>query len=287
MRYFFVLLAAWSCIHAAAAQDTIHFASPAGSVGSAATQLDGYLFRAQAQGPRPAVVFLHGCGGLVSPLSHQIMAREMDWAGRLTKSGISVLMVDSFAPRGSGEMCSRTGYKDRIYKARPGDAYAALTYLQSQPFVAKDRIGLIGWSNGGGATLLTIGERSSGRPKSLDAPDFRAAVAFYPGSCSTQRLGADWTTKIPLLVLIGQEDVWTPMKPCRQLIEGAAQRGSPVAFHAYPGAYHDFDWPGLKRHELQAYVTRDGVVPITGEEPAAHADAIERVRAFFGTHLLH
>ncbi len=50
---------------------------------------------------------------------------------------------------------------------------------------------------------------------------------------------------------------------------------------------HDLDWPGLKRRELQAYVTRAGVVPITVEDPAAHADAIERAKAFLSSHLLH
>jgi hypothetical protein len=34
--------------------------------------------------------------------------------------------------------------------------------------------------------------------------------------------------------------------------QSAARRGAPVTFHAYPDAYHDFDWPGLTRRELTA-----------------------------------
>lgn len=269
----------------ASAQDKVQFASLDGGDGRAPTQLDAYLFRPAKAGPAPAVVFLHGCAGLISSISHKIMSRETDWAGRLNEAGYAVLMVDSFTPRGSGEMCSRSGFKDWLYRRRPADAYGALAWLQAQSFVARDRIAMIGWSNGGGAALFSVARRSLGRPSGWAAPDFRAAVAFYPGSCSKERQGADWTTDIPLLILIGEEDVWTPAAPCKQLVDNAVARGAPIEFHAYPGVYHDFDWPNLKRKELTAYTTRAGVVPITGEDPAAHADAIARVQAFLAAHL--
>lgn len=83
-------------------------------------------------------------------------------------------------------------------------------WLQQQPFVAKDKIAVIGWSNGGCAVLSSLGTRY-GRPAGFAGPDFRAAVAFYPGSCSEQRMGADWRPSIPLLVVIGEKDAWTPV----------------------------------------------------------------------------
>lgn len=267
----------------AVAQESVHFAS----LDSDKTPLDGYLFRPRAtRGAFPAVVFLHGCGGLISGLSHKIMSREMDWADKLNRMGIGVLMVDSFAPRGSGEICSPSSFKPELYKRRPADAYGALAYLQGLPSIQRDRIGLLGWSNGGGATLFAVA-RTNPLRSTLAGPDFAAAVAFYPASCSEQRLGADWTSTVPLLILVGDHDVWTPAAPCRQLAESAANRNAPIDFHAYPGAYHDFDWPGARRRELTAYTTRAGVVPITGEDPAAHADAVQRVEAFFSRHLLH
>jgi dienelactone hydrolase len=288
MRSILVLVALLGVLgSSAAAQQKLTFAALDGKDGAAPTQLDGYLFRPDGPGPYPAVVFMHGCGGLISHTTNAIVSREMDWQRRLVATGFVVLMVDGFTPRDTTEICSRTGFKEWLYLRRPGDAYAALLYLQSQPFVARDRIGLIGWSNGGGAVLMAVADKSRGRPTGFAGPDFRAAVAFYPGSCSEQRLGADWTTAIPLLILIGQEDVWTPAAPCRELAEHAAGRGAPVAFHAYPGAYHDFDWPGLKRRELTAYTTRAGVVPITAEDPAARADAQERVSTFLAGHILN
>ena len=290
MRTMLALIALFAVCTAAGgvvAQEKVQFASLDGKDGAAPTQLDGYLFKPNKPGSYPAVVFLHGCGGLISGASHKIMSREVDWAAKLNAAGVAVLMVDSFAPRGSGEMCSRAGFKEWLYLRRPADAYGALAYLQTLPRVSRDRIGIIGWSNGGGAVLFAVGKRNSGRPPNFAGPDFRAAVAFYPGSCSEQRMGMDWTPSIPLLILIGENDLWTPAGPCKELADGAARRGAPVEFHAYPGAYHDFDWPNLKRRELTAYTTRAGVVPIVGEDPTARADAVERVKGFLARHLLN
>jgi dienelactone hydrolase len=287
MRRLLALLLIFAVVPSAVAQQEVHFPSLDGTNGAASTPIDGYLFRPTRPGlsdlPAPAVVFLHGCGGLVSDISHKLMSREVDWARHLNDQGYAVLMVDSFTPRGSGEMCSRTGFKMWLYMKRPADAYGALAFLQSQPSTARDRIGVMGWSNGGGAVLFTVAKRPN-KP-AIAGPDFRAAVAFYPGSCDSQRVGGDWTSTVPLLILQGEKDVWTPAKPCAALARQAVALGGPVEFHAYPGAYHDFDWPNLKRKELPAYTTSKGIVPITGEDPAAHADAIERVQAFLARHL--
>jgi dienelactone hydrolase len=281
------LLAVSTACGSAVAQQKVQFPALDGKDGAAPTRLDGYLFRPDGPGPYPAIVFMHGCGGLFSRATNAIVSHETAWRQQLVDKGFAVLMVDGFTPRDTVEMCSRTGFKEWLYLRRPGDAYAALLYLQAQSFVTRDRIGLMGWSNGGGAVLMAVAALGRGRPAGFAGPDFRAAVAFYPGSCSEQRLGTDWRTSIPLLILIGQKDVWTPAKPCQELAQGAASRGAPVTFQAYPGAYHDFDWPGLKRRELTSYTTRSGVVPITGEDPAARTDALDRVTAFLTRHILN
>jgi dienelactone hydrolase len=69
--------------------------------------------------------------------------------------------------------------------------------------------------------------------------------------------------------LIGAEDVWTPLAPCQSFLGAAAARGAAVFVQAYPGAYHDFDWPELKRSDRPEFATAGGVVPITGTDPAA------------------
>ena len=273
------LLASWSA--GAAAQQVVHFPSLDG-----ATTLDGYLFRPSDTGRHPALVFLHGCGGLISRSTGRINARETDWASRLNAAGYVVLMVDSLTPRRHGEMCSVAGFDQALYRARPKDAYGALAYLQAQDFVRGDQVGVVGWSQGGGVVLYSIGTPSLGRPAGLSpASDFKAAVAFYPASCNDRRQPAGWTTAIPLLVLIGAEDVWTPLAPCQGVLGAATARGAQVQMQAYPGAFHDFDWPDLQRRERPEYTTSAGVVPILATDPAARADALQRVPAFLSRYL--
>ena len=281
MRNFITAVAAlllWSV--GAHAQETVHFPSLDGS-----TQLDGYLYRAAGQGRRPAVVGLHGCSGMFSRATGAISPIYREWAAELNRHGYVFLLVDSFRPRNQGEMCSTLGFELEVYRARPKDAYGALWYLQSQPFVRGDRIALAGWSQGGGATLFSIGNRSLGRPASLPQGDFRAAVAFYPGSCNIERQPSDWTSHIPLLVLMGAEDVWTPLAPCKTFLDGAIGRDASIETQIYPGAYHAFDAPNQYRLELPHYRTRAGIVPIVGTDPAARQDALARVPAFFARYL--
>ncbi len=272
------LALAAACATVGAAPGTARFASLDGTV------LDGYLFHPTGAGPHPVVVFLHGCGGLISSRG-AIQTREADWAPRLVALGYVVLMVDSFTPRGVQRMCSPATFSDSIYRARPRDAYGALRYLQAQEFVRPDRVALMGWSQGGGAVLLSIRAASLGRPASMPAPDFRAAVAFYPATCRERAHRTPWTSAIPLLILVGAEDNWTPAGPCRALADGATRRGSHVEMRVYPGAYHDFDWPGRPVQTHTAFTTSAGVVPVTGTDPAARDDALRRVPEFLGRYL--
>lgn len=264
---------------AAVAQDLVHFPS----LDDQHTVLDGYLYRAAGEGRHPAVVGLHGCSGMF--FNGRISALEFAWAYMFTSRGYDVLLVDSFGPRQHGEMCSIGGFDLAIYRNRPKDAYGALVWLQAQDHVQPDRIAAVGWSQGGGVVLLSVGEPSRGRPVNLIQPDFRAAVAFYPASCRDDRAPAGWTTKIPLLVLQGEADVWTPAEPCKAFIDGAIARGAKAEIVMYPGAYHAFDAPNLTKRELPNYVTRAGVVPIVATDPAARADSQRRVGEFLGRYL--
>jgi dienelactone hydrolase len=271
------------CGNAAAAFDTVHFAS----LDEQHTVLDAYLFRSDSGGPRPAVVFLHGCGGVIMQ-NGQLNSREVDWAERLNAAGFVALVVDSLTPRHFGETCSVQGARPGLTReTRPKDAYAALAWLQAQDFVRGDRIGVMGWSQGGGTILHAIGNNSTSRPAGLPRQrDFHAAVAFYPApGCSETSESASWTTTVPTLVLIGAEDVWIQNAACQAFLAAAAARGASVQLQVYPGAYHDFDWPGLLVHRRPEYTTATGVVPIVGMDPAARDDALQRVPGFFAQHL--
>ncbi len=266
---------------AAAAQQTVNFLSLDGK-----TNLTAHLSRPEGDAPRPALVLMHGCSGLLNK-GGRILPIYRAWMRALVVQGYVVLTVDSASSRGLGQTCSAGPERITMWRDRPKDAYAALQYLQTQPFVQADRVGLMGWSQGGGALLLSINARSFGRPADL-AQDFRAAVAFYPGGCSerlqsrpyTQAEPASWTTQVPLLVLSGEADTWTPFPPCEAFIAGAKARGSPVELKSYPSAMHAFDAPDLPRRELPEYRIGNGPIPVIATDREARADAFLRVLEF-------
>jgi dienelactone hydrolase len=263
------------------ALETVHFPSLDG-----VTNLTAYLGRHPGDAPRPAVVLMHGCSGMRNA-EGRIFGIYRAWMRALFAKGYDVLTVDSAGSRGFGQTCSAGPDKVTEYRDRPKDAYAALQYLQAQPWVQPDRIALMGWSQGGAIALLSINDKSSGRPAGLKQ-DFAVAVAFYPGACSereqskpfTQVEPQQWTTAIPLLVLFGEADTWTLFPPCEAFISAAKARGNPVELKSYPSAVHGFDAPNQPLKERPEYRMRDGRIPVSGTDKEARADAVPRVLEF-------
>jgi dienelactone hydrolase len=271
---------------AAGAQQTVNFTSLDGT-----TNLTAHLSRPEGDASRPALVLMHGCSGLLDA-KDRILPIYRAWMRALVVQGYVVLTVDSASSRGFGQTCSASPDRITMFRDRPKDAYAALQYLQAQPFVQPDRIGLMGWSQGGGTVLLTINDKSIGRPAAL-ASDFKAAVSFYPGTCSdrfqskpfTRVEPQSWTTRVPLLLLFGEADTWTPYAPCEAFVAAAKARGNPVELKSYPSAVHAFDAPNLPRRELPAYRVGDGPMPVIATDRQARADAFPRVLEFLKLHL--
>ena len=237
----------------------VHFpsASPAETV-----TLSGSLYRPEGTGPFPAMALLHTCGGL--------QKHVLDWAAWLKAQGYVALAVDSFSPRGTRNVCreGRNPTADEVAV----DAFGALAYLRSLPFVHRDRIGVMGWSYGAMAALRA----SSGGLASRAQPQgggFRVAVAFYP-HCSY--LSRD--TAIPVLLLLGEADDWTPPRLCVVSAEQLQRAGRPILWTVYPGAYHAFDQAehGPGRQYLGHTLKYDS---------AATADSEKRVRDFLSQHL--
>lgn len=263
-------------------QETVHFPSnDADLAGGTATTLSGLLLRPTGEGPFAAVVLLHGCGGLHDS-SGRLTSRHDDWARRLRDRGWVVLLVDSFGPRGVREICTSRTRPVEPGRERARDAYGALVYLQQQRFVRADRIALFGWSNGGSTVLWTIATGGP-RPAGL-AHDFRAAVAFYPG-CRAALASGSWATRIPLLMLVGEKDDWTPAGPCVDLAEGAKRAGEPLEIVTYPGAFHYFDAPDVPLRVRQNIASTKSGTATIGTDPAARADAIQRVPAYLAARL--
>jgi dienelactone hydrolase len=191
----------------------------------------GYLTKPDGPGPFPAIVHLHGCGGLSKAFGDG--TDKGQWSEQLAAWGYAVLVVDSFTTRGINNTCSY------IEPARVADAYGALAWLALQSFVDANRIGVIGFSAGGIATLSIAEARDFELFEHEGEHAFKAAVAFYP-AC-----GSDNPMKMPTLILIGELDDWSLASACRAM---AARRtgGSPVRLIVYPGAHHGFDVVSLQ-----------------------------------------
>lgn len=235
--------------------------------------MKAFLYRPEGQGPFPAVVAMHGCEGLAGRRS-SLGRRYRDWAERLVAAGFVVLFPDSFGARKLGPQCNAGERSLRSGRERVGDVEAARHWLQEQAYVAPDRVSVLGWANGAVAALWTVRPRTNARDAK---PDFRSAVALYPG-CRRLRDTA-WAARAPTLILIGAKDDWTPASACEQMVAGARGRSARTSIVVYPGAYHNFDHPNLplqQRNGVAVVNGASGRVHV-GTDTAARNDAFRRV----------
>ena len=246
-------------------------------------QLNALQFRPAGSGPFPALVLLHGCGGMYTP-SGYITASYRRWAELLAEDGYVALLVDSFNPRGHRTICELQKRPILESRERVEDAYAAARWLSQQPYVGAGRIGLLGWSNGGTGTLYAL------RPASRVDPAFRAAVAFYPGCRTLSRAKTPYQPYAPLLILAGGADDWTPAAPCADLVDIAKGQSAPANIVVYPDAHHSFDRVNLPvryRPNVRNLNKPDRLGATVGEHPEAREAAIKRTREFLAQTLKH
>jgi dienelactone hydrolase len=190
----------------------------------------------------------------------------------LLKAGYAVLLPDSYGSRELGPQCRVKERRVLARRERVADIVATRRWLAQQSWTAQDRVSLIGWAEGASAVLWAV------RPQSLrdDGPDFRSAIAFYPGCRVSSGLG--WSTRVPLLLLIGAKDDVSSPSACRQMVEGARGRSALTRIEVYPGAPHDFDRANLPLHAIGG--SADASLPERGHigtDADARTDSQKRV----------
>jgi len=222
------------------------------------------VFRPKGTGPFPGVVLLHVCSG--------IRAYDSKWAEWLANLGYVAILPDSLSPRNMSTACEAGRLTFREHAL---DGLGALAYLRSQPDVIPTKIAVMGWSHGGGATLISASARfiNTTRP---EGGGYQAAIAFYPGCAAF----LDGNLATPLLMLMGSADDWTPPDRCVERGTALQSAGTPIEWKVYKGAMHTFDEPSPNR-----------VVRISGRtfhleyDRTAAKDAHDQVQRFLRTYL--
>ena len=233
--------------------------------------LHAQLYKPDGNGPFPVVIALHGCGGL-SGQGEVVLPRYRDWAEQLLKAGYAVLWPDSFGSREAGPQCREKDRKVLARRDSVADVTASHKWLVAQSWAAPDRISLMGWGHGANSVLWAVRPQLAARGKEAD---YRSAIAFYPDCRISARTG--WSTRVPMLLLIGgNDDVASPAQ-CRQMVDGARGRSALARIEVYPAALHDFDRADLAPRVLDGH---DPAAPEHGHiggNADARADAQKRV----------
>lgn len=231
----------------------------------------GTLVLPEGAGPFPAVVIVHGCNG-IGPNA------EM-WARFLKANGYASLVLDSFGPRGMWEVC--TDQRRLFPQQRVNDTYAALRYLSTRPEIAAGRVAIIGFSHGGSVALDAAGAFWN-QSVTETSVRFRAAIALYPG-CR----GRVPNYRIPVLILIGDKDDWTPPWSCEGLVRELDRSSAPIDLRIYPGGLHGFDdvTSGAYRPNVQNPSSPTGYGATVGGDPRLLERAKADVLGFLAKHV--
>ena len=201
----------------------------------------------------PAVVLMHGSGGIYSAMLGY-------WPEQFNAAGFAVLPVDSFGPRG---VKSTAEDQSQVpFAADVADAFAALKLLATHPRIDAGRIAIMGFSRGGITTWRAGVERVIAAQRLPGGLRFAAHVPVYSGGCVGEfRLIAKpgVFTKAPMLWIHGDNDDYAVMGPCQDYAERIGKAGTPVEFVVIPGARHKFDDDDTKRYNVRgAQITLEG-----------------------------
>jgi dienelactone hydrolase len=203
----------------------------AGQLDGEPALIAGELRLPVGEGPFPAVVLIHGSGG--------VGANVHRWAAELNNFGVAAFLLDCFTGRGVTSTISdqsRLGGLAMIY-----DAYRALELLAQRPNVDRARIALMGFSKGGFAALYASVMRFQRYYAPEDA-EFCAYIPFY-ARCDIRFEQDEDAANRPIRMFHGEADDWIPVEPVRRYVERLQAASKDVQLTTYPEARHAFDSP--------------------------------------------
>ena len=180
----------------------------------------GYLARPKAPGPHPAMLVIHENRGLLPHFP--------DVARRLAQAGYAALAIDLVSRQGGTARVSdaAAALRQTSTEQLVEDLNSGVRYLQSLPYVRRERVGAIGFCFGGGLVWL-LGVRN---------PELKAAVPFYGRRPPLEEVP---NLRAAVLGIYAGND--TGINPGVPELEAALkQQNKTYRFITYPGADHSF-----------------------------------------------
>jgi dienelactone hydrolase len=233
-------------------------------------QVDLHWLPVDAAGARPAVIALHGCGGLYAAKGGRLAERYREYRRLFHAAGWHVVLPDSF---GGESLCTVSNdQRDVRVEDRRADVLATLAWLQARSDVDPARIAIVGWSNGATTALSAANARRSGFAKGV-----AGVAAFYP-SCSGLVM-RPFAVNSPVLMQVGEKDDWTPAVHCQQLSEAVARSGATTPFRivVHADSHHGFDGTDPVRFRPDV---ANGKGAHSGGNPAARAASMAELMKF-------
>jgi carboxymethylenebutenolidase len=217
--------------------------------------MTGFLARPSADGKYPAVLVIMEAFGLNDHI------RSV--ATRIAGEGYVALAPDVYY-RESNAVVGYDQLADAIRLMTSlnddsivSDLSAAISHLQSQPFVRADRIGITGFCMGGRISFLAAST----------LPAIKAAAPFYGGGIGGL-LDRAAGISCPLLLFFGDQDPFIPNDEVARIERTLADLKKTAEVKVYPGAPH-----GFFCNERDSY------------RADAAKDAWERLTTFLARHL--
>jgi len=223
---------------------------------------------ASAQHPVPALVWVHGGPGGQSRRGYSALQQF------LVNHGYAVLAINNRGSSGYGKQFFAAD--DQKHGREPlWDTVAAKKYLQSQPWVDKEKIGILGGSYGGYMVLAALAFQPDAFKAGVDLfgisnwvrtlnsippywESFRKALYQEVGDPGKQEqmlrdtsplFHADKIRK-PLMVLQGKNDPRVIKPESDEIVEAVKKNGVPVEYVVFDDEGHGF---AKKKNEIEAY----------------------------------
>lgn len=194
--------------------------------------IPGFIAQPNMEGIFPGIVVIQEWWGLTDHIKEVCM--------RLARLGFVAVAPDLYHGK-----VGRSAEENMALRAQVSDKSVlreldgAVACLKSQPFVKKERIGVIGFCFGGRYSLIF----------GCHSKELAATVVFYGPPINTQITEKTPLNPIdmipnlasPLLGIFGEADASIPLEVVGRLKEALQKAGKSFEIKTYPGAQHAFN----------------------------------------------